>query len=775
MGAKGSKGDEVNKQGRGNNRLTFVQSKVVDNANPFISNQRKCTDILCLLLFLVFWLGMIIIAAVAYVSGQPEKLVYGVDFRGRTCGAKASKSVDVPAYDLREYKYLLYPRLPQDLYDISLNGDVTDPSNLNKFFGVCVQSCPEPMDLQGKQLYAHAYLDYTTHPDPINTISTSSGTSVEEEQAGSPWMVALKTTNVLYRCLDLEHLNTTALARCVDPCEDGETSLCGTDESTNPYQLCGKDGCEAYISKTWDNKCRTAETREIVDKKGAAKSNPIYDSLNSKWQLVSRWVGDIEKAALPILLCGGLFALALGFVWLFMLKFCAGFFVWLSIFLVVMMLLIGTFYLAYKGELISAADVTSVLDQAGVTDKAMDINTYINQAGFSSAQDKVQMWAISAYVFIAVDVIVLLLLIFLCSRIKIAVGIIREASKAVQAMPFLIAFPLIPTACVIVLVIYWVITAAYIASSGKITTETITDAYGQGNETYGLNEYSDNNLMNYMLFYHLFGFLWTNQFFQAIGYTTIAGAVAEYYWTLDKTDIRRLPIGRSFYRTMRYHLGSLAFGSLIIAVVQMVRLVLEYIDRKTKNAQEGNRVVKVAMMCCKCFLWCFEKCLKFLNANAFIMVAMKGASFCSAMKDAFTLLMANAARVATVGIISTFLLLLGKLFIVAFSVSCMFFMIQSPPSNLPSFFLGDLENITSPIFPMGITAAMSYAVASFFLGVYETAIDTILLCFCEDCKVNKSTGTYYMSDELLTFVDGAAKKNAFRHFKDAKSPRSNDV
>ena len=146
------------------------------------------------------------------------------------------------------------------------------------------------------------------------------------------------------------------------------------------------------------------------------------------------------------------------------------------------------------------------------------------------------------------------------------------------------------------------------------------------------------------------------------------------------------------------------------------------------------------------------------------MVAMKGSSFIVAMKDAFTLLLANALRVGTVGIISTFILVLGKLFIVALSCTCMFLFITNPPENLPAF-VGTMEDISSPILPIGVTALLSYGIASFFLGVYECAIDTILLCFCEDCKVNKATGTYYMSDELLTFVDGPAKKNAFRHYK----------
>jgi len=40
----------------------------------------------------------------------------------------------------------------------------------------------------------------------------------------------------------------------------------------------------------------------------------------------------------------------------------------------------------------------------------------------------------------------------------------------------------------------------------------------------------------------------------------------------------------------RYHWGSLAFGSLLIAIVQMIRVVLEYFDRKLKGTK--NPVAK---------------------------------------------------------------------------------------------------------------------------------------------------------------------------------------
>ena len=43
----------------------------------------------------------------------------------------------------------------------------------------------------------------------------------------------------------------------------------------------------------------------------------------------------------------------------------------------------------------------------------------------------------------------------------------------------------------------------------------------------------------------------------------------------------------------RYHIGSLAFGSLIIAIIQMMRVVLEYLDHKIKGKE--NPLAKVLL------------------------------------------------------------------------------------------------------------------------------------------------------------------------------------
>ena len=45
--------------------------------------------------------------------------------------------------------------------------------------------------------------------------------------------------------------------------------------------------------------------------------------------------------------------------------------------------------------------------------------------------------------------------------------------------------------------------------------------------------------------------------------------------------------------TSRYHTGTLAFGSLIIAIIKMIRLMLQYIQDKLEEKGADNPVVKV--------------------------------------------------------------------------------------------------------------------------------------------------------------------------------------
>ena len=67
----------------------------------------------------------------------------------------------------------------------------------------------------------------------------------------------------------------------------------------------------------------------------------------------------------------------------------------------------------------------------------------------------------------------------------------------------------------------------------------------------------------------------------------------------------------------RYHLGSVALGSFVVAVIQFVRFLLEYLEKKSKVAQAKAGVagafVKYLACCVHCCMWYLEKIVKFIN------------------------------------------------------------------------------------------------------------------------------------------------------------------
>lgn len=143
------------------------------------------------------------------------------------------------------------------------------------------------------------------------------------------------------------------------------------------------------------------------------------------------------------------------------------------------------------------------------------------------------------------------------------------------------------------------------------------------------------------------------------------------------------------------------------------------------------------------------------------MIAMKGSSFCTAARQAFMLILANVARVATVNSVSFFLLLLAKITITAGSASVVF----SITSSNPQYLAGGPQELSSPFAPLLVTCLIAWFISSSFMNVYDMAIDTILVCFCEDAKLNDQGSSEYMSDELNRLMGGTGGEKGPKQVK----------
>lgn len=224
---------------------------------------------------------------------------------------------------------------------------------------------------------------------------------------------------------------------------------------------------------------------------------------------------------------------------------------------------------------------------------------------------------------------------------------------------------------------------------------------------------------------NIVGFFWLVFFVSAFAEMVLAGTFARWYWTKKKSDVPYFTLTGSIYRTFRFHLGTLAFGSLIVTICRIIRLILEYIDRKLKKFD--NELTKAILCCCRCFFWCLENFLKFMNRNAYIMTAIHGKNFLSSAKDAFNLLMRNVLRVIALDKTTDFLFFLSKLLISLGMAASTFYYLTSPwfDQHFPNTFLH------YPIAQAVFIFLGTYFIASVFFSVYSMAVDTLFLCFCK--------------------------------------------
>uniref|UniRef100_A0A673X4C4 Choline transporter-like protein n=1 Tax=Salmo trutta TaxID=8032 RepID=A0A673X4C4_SALTR len=357
-----------------------------------------------------------------------------------------------------------------------------------------------------------------------------------------------------------------------------------------------------------------------------------------------------------------------------------------------------------------------------------------------------------------IEAVIIIILIFLRRRVRIAIALLKEGSRAIGYIMSTLFYPIITFVLLAICIAYWAVTAVYPlyiftkphphCTMCTLYTVIMTCSVCPGSQcTFAF--YGGESLYHRYIFVlqlcNLLVFLWLVNFTIALGQCTLAGAFASYYWALRKPqDIPSCPLFSSFSRAVRYHTGSLAFGSLILAVVQMFRIVLEYLDHKLKGAH--NAFARFLICCLKCCFWCLEHFIKFMNRNAYIMIAIYGKNFCTSAKDAFFLLMRNVVRVAVLDKVTDFLLFLGKVLISgSVGVLAFFFFTRKIP-----VIQEEVPSLNYYWVPLLTVIFGSYLIAHGFFNVYAMCVDTLFLCFCEDLERNDGSPLkpFFMSPQL---------------------------
>ncbi|XP_007257224.3 choline transporter-like protein 2 isoform X2 [Astyanax mexicanus] len=665
---------------------------------------RSCTDILCCLLFILALLGYFAVGILAWSQGDPRKVIYPTDSRGQFCGQAGTPLEKKP---LLFYFNIMKCASPLVLLEFQC------PTTQ-----ICVEKCPDRFLTLVKAKLKNEDMQYYTQFCKEELDPTLTAPEILRDKMCPALIIPSRAFT--RRCLPaLETLKGGVVVI------GNETTFTSGNTSLNATDL-----LEA------SKKSNIAmEARQVAMR--------IFEDYTESWH----WI-----------LLGLVAAMLLSLIFIVLLRLLAGVMVWVMIIMVILVVGygIGHCYVQYA----------SLQGQAGADVTIKDLGL---QTDFSIYLQIQQTWLAFMIILSIVELVILLLLIFLRKRLLIAIALIKEASRAVGHVMSSLFYPLLTFALVCLVIAYWAITAVFLSTSNEPVYKVFnTSECEYSRDTCNPETFNTSNISaqcpdaeclfafyggetyyhKYLIvlqFYNLFLFFWCVNFVTALGQVTLAGAFASYYWALKKPDdIPAFPICSSLGRALRYHTGSLAFGSLILSVVQVIRVVLEYVEQKLKGAE--NSFSRFLLSCLKCCFWCLEKCIRFLNRNAYIMISIYGKNFCTSAKDAFFLLMRNILRVAVLDKVTDFLLFLGKLLIVGIVGIGSFF-----------FFSGKIKAVeqAAPTLnyywvPILTLVFGTYLIAHGFFSVYAMCVDTLFLCFCEDLERNdgSSERPYYMSPEL---------------------------
>lgn len=653
-----------------------------------IEENRKCRDLIFLLVFIAFWVGMIVNSSFGFNRGDPRRLVYGLDYKGNLCGNKNSKP------DLRELQ-VRYWQNPNQVYQSGLR---KSPINLIEARSICLKRCPTPSDdsLTWVCDYPEGSITLTLDEWVARNYNYYEFLSSDQKNSslqlqGPCYPVLFPTTNVFWSCQFAAHASNVSLQHWK-----------------------GMGGVEI-------------DEGDIIVK-------AIHSALNAPSAILKRYAADVGKSWPVLIVCGGLLPLFLSAIWLLLIRYFVGVMTWGTIIILNILTFSVTTFFYIKAGWIGHDAVSTVIGE-GAADSLITTG---------SERDHLRVVAIIMTIIL---IIVVLATFVLVKRVVIAVAVLKVAANAIGEIRALMVFPIFPFIILAVFYIYWVAAALYLFSAGEIRQNGCDgnccayDLVSSKVQCEGCCGYSIHYSRHIALaiLYHIFGCFWTTQFIIACSLTVIAGAVASYYWSRGETsEMPFMPVVSSVKRLTRFSLGSMAMGSLVVAIIESVRFLLEALRRQLKvvEATPAACCIRMIWCCTQCCLGCVEWTIKFINRNAYIMIAVTGRGFCKAAAMATGLIINNILRIGTVNVIGDVMLFLGKLCV---SLACALFAFLMLDTHQ---YKSSHHKISSPLFPVLFCWGLGYVVASLFFAVVEMAIDTIVLSFCQDVEEHQGNPQY---------------------------------
>lgn len=224
-----------------------------------------------------------------------------------------------------------------------------------------------------------------------------------------------------------------------------------------------------------------------------------------------------------------------------------------------------------------------------------------------------------------------------------------------------------------------------------------------------------------------FGLLWITAFVEYCGSFIVICAASTYYFNSDAETEGSAEVWQGFKWTYLSHFGSIAMGSFIIAVIKMIKFMFLYVAQYLEETVGPDSNIAVILKCAICIIDCIEGICDYINESAFSYMAVKGDSFCVSAWSAMLLQIKHIFEFMFAQWIAIVFMWIGKIGITIGNVFSLYLIMQ---------WTGVYKTLKSPIGPCVLVGIITYGCASVFLGLFDTAVLSMMTSMAVDMDMH---------------------------------------
>lgn len=441
---------------------------------------------------------------------------------------------------------------------------------------------------------------------------------------------------------------------------------------------------DVYMYKTiaMFNRCvPQINSSSFVNASGLVEGfNQMVDSIPS----LATAMNSISQLWWKILVCS-IASLVVSFIWIFLMRCMTGFIVYTVVFIVPILIIGIGVWLFLNG---SMTDTISEITEKKTLDAGQ----------------------ITAMVFWAIALIILLIIIFLFKKLKQAVQMIKISSKALGSNWLIIFSPMF---AMLLAILFWavvLVSSVYVYTAADFEIRTNLEGVDR-------IEFEPNQTLQYLLIYNLIFLIFISVHVYFTNYYAQSSAVVDWYFSGQEGMGCGCTCWRGYLNACTKSLGTITVSSLLMTPLYLFIIFMEYLDAKSRK-ENPSELLKCIIKCFKCCLTCFTKIVNYLNKSLLTAQQIFNKNWWKSAGVIVDVVVSDVVMTTLLNGVTFFVIFLSKVVVSGICALCFCVWVDKTDSGMTGYLISAF-----------IVFFLSYIISSFILSAYSNIIDIVFVCF----------------------------------------------